>query len=191
MPSDDGAEITNKIWLTSKARIYSEKRYRSYDHLSHLLLCLLSIIVIAITIVRSRLDLHNWIDEYTLIFAVTILAFSLVVYGFRFGEKATLHRECYLRLQRLHDCKHDIEDVARQYHEIIAAYPNHQPIDYEHLVLDRTLFNRRSLVGPDNKEIVWTFSMLAKWLVHLLIFWLIALLVPILSIYLFLLLWAP
>jgi len=113
------------------------------------------------------------LDTYTAVLSVFVFAFSIITFGFRFGETATLHRECYLRLQKLHDEKIDAEKLTSQYHEILSAYSNHNDRDYESLVIERTLLNGRKVWGKDGREINWTGSMLVKLVLRTTAFWLI------------------
>ena len=166
--------IKAAIWLTSHSRMIAEKRYRTYDTVSHLLLSWLSLSVIAWAVVRSSQASSVVLDTYTAVLSVFVFAFSIITFGFRFGETATLHRECYLRLQKLHDRAVDAETLTSQYHEILGAYSNHNDCDFESLVLEKTLLNRRKMWGKDGQEINWTFSMLGTFVLRKIAFWLIA-----------------
>ena len=169
--TDDISKIKNRIWITAKSRIYSEKRFRRYDVASHLLLVLLSLTVITITLLDASHSSQEQIDTYTIIFSVFILVASIVVFGFRFGETAALHRECYLRLQQLYDSREKADEVERCYHEILAAYPNHTDFDYDCLVLGRTFGQDGGMSKPDGSSVSWTWGMLFRWAIHHLVFW--------------------
>jgi len=167
----DIERIRDKIWITAKSRIQAEIRYRKYNLVTHILLCLLSIILIALTVLRGSLPLNVPIEGYTVVLSVFILAFSIVVFGFKFGETATLHRECYLCLQLLHDSREKVEELERRYHEILTAYPNHSNSDYERLVLSRTFPNKTGMSDPNGDQIKWTLLMLLKFCIYEVVFW--------------------
>jgi len=152
----------------------AEKRYRAYENVSNLLLSWLSLSVLAWAVVRNSQSPSVILDTYTAILSVFVFAFSIITFGFRFGETATLHRECYLRLQKLYDCESSSETLNSQYHEILAGYGNHDSRDYEALVIDRTLLNSRKLWGKDGREVTWSAAMLVKWVARVVVFWLVA-----------------
>lgn len=164
--------IKAAIWLTSRCRMVAEKRYRTYENVSHLLLSWLSLSVIAWAVIRGSQSSSVILDTYTAVLSVFVFAFSIITFGFRFGETATLHRECYLRLQKLHDSEVDAEKLTSLYHEILSAYSNHADSDFESLVLEKTLLNHRRVWGKDGREINWTTSMLIKSILRATIFWL-------------------
>lgn len=168
---DENSRIKDRIWITAKSRIYAEKRLRKYDIISHLILVLLSVIVIALTLLKGTLPQQAPLDTYTVVYSVFILAASIVVFGFRYGETATLHRECYLRLQQLHDSREPAEEIERRYHEILSSYPNHSDHDYECLVLGRTFLSAGGMSRPDGTPIKWTWGMACRWIVHEITFW--------------------
>jgi hypothetical protein len=163
-------------WITSKSRMYAEKRLRLYDWVAHLLLSWLSLSVIAWSVVRSSVENGALIDLYSAILSVFVFAFSVIVFGFKFGEGAAQHRECYLRLQKLLDSGASSDEFTQQYHEILAGYGNHGSWDYESVVLSLTLFNKRegqerALQGKDGSSIVWSWVMLLKHVIFGLVFW--------------------
>ncbi|WP_083464290.1 SLATT domain-containing protein [Phaeobacter sp. 11ANDIMAR09] len=164
--TEENIEVKDRIWITCKSRIYAERRFRRYDVISHLALSMLSIIVIAITLLRDLLPAEVPLDAYTVVYSVFILAASIIVFGFKFGEIATLHRECYLRLQRLHDSNENASELLQQYHDILSSYPNHSDTDYESLVIGRTFPNKKNMHSPTGTPISWSFWMLVRWAIH-------------------------
>jgi len=167
----NSSQIKDRIWLTTKARIYSERRFRRYDVVSHIVLVLLSVIVIAITLLRDELPEAAPLDAYTVVYSVFILAASIVIFGFKFGETATLHRECYLRLQQLHDSTDACDVLVARYHDILSSYPNHSDLDYESLVIIRSFPKSQGIYRSDGTAISWTVWMLIRWSSHHLLFW--------------------
>lgn len=182
-------------WITSKSRMYAEKRLRLYDWVAHLLLSWLSLSVIAWSVVRSSVENGALIDLYSAILSVFVFAFSVIVFGFKFGEGAAQHRECYLRLQKLLDSGVSSDEFTQQYHEILAGYGNHGSWDYESLVLSLTLFNKRegqerAMQGKDGSSIVWSWVMLLKHVIFGLIFWAACAAVFALGLYTFVLIYS-
>jgi len=171
-----GEGVGAAAWITSKSRMYAEKRLRLYDWMAHLLLSWLSLSVIAWSVARSSVENGALIDVYAAILSVFVFAFSVIVFGFKFGEGAAQHRECYLRFQKLLDAEVPEEDFIQQYHEILAGYGNHSSWDFESLVLSSTLFNKRkgqenAIQGKDGSGIVWSWTMLLKHFFFGFLFW--------------------
>lgn len=175
MTADNFERIKNSIWITSHSRMVAEKRFRTYDNVSSFLLSWLSLSVLAWAVVHANTTPNVFLDTYTALVSVFVFAFSIITFGFRFGETAVLYRECYLRLQKLHDCGDGEAEVISQYHEILGGYANHSDADFETLVIQRTCLTKREIRGGDGKLIVWTRSMLVSFIVRNAAFWLSAL----------------
>ncbi|MGA7673961.1 MAG: SLATT domain-containing protein [Rhizomicrobium sp.] len=154
--------IKTTIWFTSHCRIFAEKRYRKYNNISHLSLSWLSLAAITCAVTRCQLQTSTFVDTYTAVLSTFVFAFSIIVFGFRFGETAVLFRECYLRLQKLHDSNLDPEAMTSAYHEILGAYGNHDDWDYESLVIRKTYLEKEELHHKDGSKVIWTRPMLAK-----------------------------
>jgi len=82
--------IKNRIWLTSKTRMQSEKRYAMYDNVAHIILCIYSISLIGLTVFSNRLPATVPVDAYAIWFSVWVIVFSVVVFGFAFGKTSVL-----------------------------------------------------------------------------------------------------
>jgi hypothetical protein len=174
--------IQTAIWVTCHSRMIAEKRYRLYDNISHLLLSWLSLSVIAWVVIRGSQSPSAALDTYTAVLSVFVFAISIIVFGFRFGETATLHRECYLRLQKLYDSEPDAELLTGKYHEILGAYSNHADKDFEALVIEKTLLHHRKMWGKDGEQINWTSSMLVKFVLRATTFWLLTIILFLLGL---------
>jgi len=158
--------LRDKIWITCKTRMVSERRYRTYDTASHLFLTYMSVLMIAVSLfsdqIRSEIP---YFDKVAIAIAVALFATTLVVSGFKFSDAANKHRECYLKLQYLDENFDTVADVAKKYNEILLNYPNHAQRDYETLVLNRTLFSSRNMKIGD-EEITWSVWMLVGKLIR-------------------------
>lgn len=165
-------ETKTAIWITSKCRMHSERRYRRYNVTSHLILSWLSLSVISWAVARGSMTQSTYLDIYTAIMSTFIFAVSIIVFGFRFGETSAQHRECYLKLKKLYDENLALDDLKRQYQEVLGAHENHSAWDYETLILDRTLLKKDKIWAPNGSEITWTGLMLVKHAVLASLFWL-------------------
>ena len=134
----ESSDIQTKIWITSKVRMLSEMRYRSYGLASHILLAYYASWLILFSLFSDnsspQVPAYN---KLVIAFSVVILALSLVLYGFKFAEVADKFRECYLRLQRLYSASYDPKQFAENYHEILLAYPNHASRDYHDFIVQQ------------------------------------------------------
>jgi hypothetical protein len=174
MNADVFERTKNSIWITSHCRMVAEKRYRTYDNVSSFLLSWLSLAVLAWAVVHKTINANLFLDTYTALISVFVFAFSIITFGFRFGETSVLYRECYLRLQKLLDCESDPERLVFEYHEILGGYANHGDKDLDALVIQRTLLTKREIRGGDGKNIIWTGAMLARFTARNIAFWSVA-----------------
>lgn len=164
--------IRTKIWLTSKTRMQAEKRYATYDLVLNLVLCLYSTILIGITVFADNINPNVPVAAYTIILSVAIVVSSALIFGFGYGKVSVLHRECYLRLEKLYSSKLDDEQIENMYHEVLAAYPNHSPIDYDRLILNYTGYNSKILKDSSGANLSSNFYMFFRSMLRHILFWL-------------------
>ena len=87
------------------------------------------------------------LDQINLAASVVVLVSSLVAGGFRFEASATVYRECYLKLQKLHDQDLPPKDKEEKYNEILWDYPNHTNRDYYDLIINHTYWEGKELTN--------------------------------------------
>ena len=180
------SSLRDKIWLTCKIRMFSERRYRLYDVTSHLLLSYMSLLIIVAFVFSDELGSEvPHFDKIAITLALFLFTTSLIIYGFRFSEMANKHRDCYLKLQGLEQNFDQQSDPGTAYQEILSCYPNHAQRDFEDLVLDRTCFGNRR-VHSGEEEITWTGWMLLKKVIRFFAFWFLILVPLLLVTFLFL-----
>ena len=134
---------TANIWLTAKARMEAEKRLKLYDVVSHLVLIWYSLWLLCLTVFSKSFEPFVGaigIDELATFLSASVLVLSVTTWGFKFGAKASLHRDCYLELETL--LSGDAENKQADYAEIKKRFPNHGTFD-----LDTVLFRRIRLRG--------------------------------------------
>ncbi|WP_018689177.1 SLATT domain-containing protein [Ahrensia kielensis] len=165
-------KILTRIWWTSKIRMQSEKRLRSYDRLAHISVALVSVLLIGLTLYNDTFSDNLHRDEHLITLSVLITVLSLVLLNFKFGEKAVLHRECYLKLQAIADSNIETPLLVSKYHEILASYPNHASSDRTSLIIYTTLFGSGKLTDTNDNDVKWNFAYLFMFLVNLLLPWL-------------------
>ena len=146
MPEHPTDSQKENVWITSRIRMFSERRLRLYAMISHILLTYYSFLLIVFSIFESTLEFEiSFLSEISVSLAVAVFAVSLIVWGFRFEEQASNFRHCYLRLQELYSTYSDSESDTKTYFEIIEGYPNHSDRDFEDFVIDRTFFRKEEI----------------------------------------------
>ena len=179
------SNLKDRIWVTSRSRVFSENRYRLYDLTSHLFLTYMALLMIIASVFSKELGLVvRHFEKITILLALFLFTTSLVIYGFRFSEMAGKHRDCYLKLQGLELNFDGLSDPSTLYQEILSCYPNHAQRDYENFIIDRTLFKAAKLT-VDKEAISWTKWMLLKKVVRIAAFWFLVLAPPFSITYLF------
>ena len=144
-------QYTDKIWITFKTRIYAEKRLQNYAFWSHLLMTYYAIFLIAAQFLISPDQTPDLLTKLNIFLSIVVLIFSLLIYGFRFEERAAKHRDCYLRLQRLLDAGYTPKKTLDLYHEVIDGYPNHIDQDYNNFLVETILLYGQDVVSRGNK----------------------------------------
>ena len=162
---------SDNIWITAHTRMQAEKRYKRYSLASHLLLSYYAFLMILLSVFSDFIKTSIPLSQINIALAIAVFSASLIVYGFKFGETAQLHRECYLRLQKLLALVDSEPEMIAQYHEIIEGYPNHSAHDFDDLVIERTLI-KNDILRNSNGPIQWTVLMLVRKSFHWLIYWL-------------------
>lgn len=134
--------VRDKIWITSRIRMMSEKRLLRYNHWSLFLLAYYSVFTVVLSVFPDYFkSFYIYFDGIAVAASVAVLVASLVVGGFRFERTASLYRDCYLSLQRLYEDEGDGKSKQKPYADILVVCPNHSDGDYydflvTHIVLD-------------------------------------------------------
>lgn len=164
--------LRDSIWMTSKTRMFSEDRYKRYSFLSHLLLSYYSLVMIIISVFSDALSCNvPMYKEVTISFAIVLFGITLIVTGFQFDDVAKSHRECYLRLQKL--LSEDLPDdaLSKNYHEVLAGYPNHRNWDYDNFIIDRTFIRGESITKGGEVSVKPTTQMYVMKVLRFSFFW--------------------
>lgn len=144
---DHQGDKYGNIWITSRTRMESHARFKSYDLLSHIVLTFYSVILLAFSVFSEHVaetSLGPYTSEVSIVFSLSVLCASLVIWGLKFGKTADEHRECYLALQRLYDDQTLRCDRAN-YHAILDRYPNQSDFDYETMLYRNVWYRRKKI----------------------------------------------
>lgn len=145
------ADPSWRIYSTAKTRMLAESRCRRIALILNLSVAwyTLWIIVLSIYDLKATSDNENTVGLVVL--SVIVFALSLVVPGLALEEKASRHRECYLRLQRLEADSLQADTKLQRYFDILEGYPNHSDLDWDLMLVSAAmrkeqLTNSRGLV---------------------------------------------
>ena len=70
--------LKDRIWITAKTRMISERRYRRYELVSHILLAYLSFLLIASSLFNEDLSRYvPYFDKINIVISVFLFAASL------------------------------------------------------------------------------------------------------------------
>lgn len=178
--STDNKELLDNIWKTSKTRMITEERYRSYDLAAHILTSYYALMLIVSSIFSAEIvNFTTAFDKISISLAVIVFSLTLILGGFRYSETADKHRNCYLKLQEiLRDTSST--NLAATYSEILKEYPNHSPQDYDRLVVESTIYRNKPIIRSGSEEPIHpTMAMIFMHFVRRLRFPIFAYIIPI------------
>lgn len=143
-------ELSNKIWITRKSRIYTEKRLLHNEKISYILMIWYSLFLVFLSI--WNLNKNNYsINIFLLSASIAVLVSSVFLYSQRFSERAMQIRQCYIKLDELAsramraEENKDIallENIHNEYSAVLLNVENH--IDYDYLCFR---FSKRNDAG--------------------------------------------
>ena len=137
--------LSDKIWITRKTRIYTEKRLRSYAFISEIIVTIYSLLMVFLSI-WNFVNPNKDINFLLICGAITLLAVSIFLSSQKFVERAGAMRNCYIRLDELYTKVKDSEnnqniqllnDYHANYCDILLNVENHT--DYDLLCLRYSL----------------------------------------------------
>lgn len=158
--------INNTIWVTSRVRMISERKAIKIQNLSYFVITYYSLFIILISIFQKYYENpYPALSQINLSASVVILVASLVASGFRLESRAASFRECYLKLQQLHDRDMELQTKKDAYRDLLFDFPNHTPADYADMLIEQTLFGQKELTSGTQK-ISWNGYVLAFYLMR-------------------------
>lgn len=159
----NGHSSTDNIWITKKCRMNAETRLNRYSTLAHLLTTYYSLLLIVFTVINENPD--QYFTKISLCLSIAILCLSLVMHGFKFGERALMHRQCYLSLNDILSSSSTNEEKISKYTSIIDGYPNHSHIDYVSLIVLNEFSSTKKLKNSEG-EIHCTKSLIGLFVIR-------------------------
>ncbi|OOG73892.1 hypothetical protein B0E45_06275 [Sinorhizobium sp. A49] len=159
--------IKDTIWINSRVRMIAERKYRRNQNVSFLAVTYYSLFTIILSIFSSfYITPYPFLEQINLSASVVVLVASLVAGGFRFETSATIFRECYLKLQTLHDQDElSAAEKTTLFRQMMMDFPNHKREDYYDFIVNHTILEWKDLKNGDQK-IKCTPSILLSFLVR-------------------------
>lgn len=167
-----GVSKTNDtIWITSRVRMIAERKALRNQNVSFLSVTYYSLFTVVLSIFDDFYSVpYPSIDEINLASSVVVLVASLVAAGFRLEARASVFRECYLKLQTLYDEELADQDKKMKYREIMDDFPNHTPRDYADLLVNHIALEGKKLTnGADQLD--YTSFMMLSFLFRFALYW--------------------
>lgn len=173
--------LNDKIWITAKTRMISEKRSLRYNFALNFSVSYYSVFLIVFSIFSEFYKLHfYYYDQFGISASVVILAASLISGGFHFESRAASYRSCYLELQKLYDDPVGEGEKRKRYGEILDKYENHSMSDYYGFVIRSIIFEGKEIESGGKPILAtkWIFFVYFSRLSMLFVLVLILLIVP-------------
>lgn len=167
--------LDNRIWITARTRMVSEKKALVHQNVSYLTVTYYTLFTIIGSIFSEFYSKHYfYLDNILLSASIVVLVASLVSGGFRFETKASTFRECYLKLQDLEVQNIPEEEKSRKYTDLLSGYPNHSKSDYYDFIINQIFWENKTIKSGDN-EILLNKYIITSYLLRKILFYLIIL----------------
>lgn len=137
-------KLSDKIWVTRKTRINSEKRLKSYALLSDISIIFYSLLIVFLSI-SGYIKPNDKINYLTICSSVSLLVISVFISSTKFTERANAMRNCYIRLHELyykviesekHNDSEKLFDYQSYYNDMLLNIENHSDYDFLYLRFD-------------------------------------------------------
>ena len=146
--------LSDKIWITKKTRIFTERRLKKNALLSEFFIIIFSLFMVFFSIWNYVHPNQN-INFLLICSAIALLIVAVFLSSQKFDERAYAMRNCYISLDGLYFkvSKHErdpnpdvMDDYQERYNGILLNIENHSPYDY--LCLRHSLRNDRHTTLP-------------------------------------------
>ena len=137
--------ISDKIWITRKARIYTEQRLINKSLITQAIMIFYSFGLVSISLC-CLINPNEYYTIYSIISSLAVFVSSVFISSQRFSERAMMIRNCYIRLDDLYSRSVQIENegdegkifqIESEYANILLNVENHS--DYDFLCLRYSL----------------------------------------------------
>lgn len=159
-------DLSDKIWITRKARIYAERRLQKKAIFSQILMIVYSAVLVFFSIANIYYSFKMF-DMLPIFASMSILLASVFLASQRYTERALAMRNCYIHLDELFSKVKRAEEIQNtellknfetEYSNILVNVENHT--DYDYLCIRYMLRNNDNVTLPkfiwsDYVDIIW------------------------------------
>jgi hypothetical protein len=148
-------KLSDKIWVTRKTRIITEKRLQTCAIISEVFMIFFSLIMVFFSI-WNFIHQNGNINFLLICGSIGVLTVSIFLTSQRFNERALAMRNCYIRLDELYfktinieetQNPNSLQDLVTIYNDILLNIENHS--DYDYLCLRYSLRKQLDTTLPE------------------------------------------
>jgi hypothetical protein len=164
------AKPSNRIYLTYKARINAEYRFRLYARLANAVIIWYSFLMIAFSLaVSSKAILILYYETVFAAGSIAIFASSVFLATGVLEKRAEEHRACYLAFQGIWNSEVQEKEKLKRYNEALPRYPNHGWQDDADVIF--TAWRRGGELYDSQGKVPFSFLTLASVVIRKVAFW--------------------
>ncbi|CAH1211621.1 hypothetical protein PAECIP111892_03609 [Paenibacillus auburnensis] len=163
--------LSNKIWITRKARINAEERLEKFDFLTQMLINYYTLVIVGLSI-WTLYDESNakLISVITIIASVLLFGLSIFVNARNFKIRAITFKSCYIKLDEIYnECEllkdspdnlraEDITKIQNKYNKVMNSIENHTPMDYLRVLNNTSDISKSQLWYFNFKRVLFIIS---------------------------------
>lgn len=173
------SRFSDKIWITRKNRINTEKRLNQNAVFSEVFIIVYSTILVILSI-WNFVNPNNKVNLFLIFGSITVLSISIYISSQKFGERALAMRNHYIALDKLYEktkraeYEQRIDDLIiaeENYADLLSNIENHS--DFDHLLLRYSERNNTNTTLPNftiPDHVNYIISLISRYLIKLLIF---------------------
>lgn len=146
--------LSDKIWITRKARIFTEERLLGYSNLSQFLMTLYSLALVSLSIwnLQSNDAKLNVVSAFA---SIVVLVLSVHITSQKYAERAIAMRNCYIKLDELYskvkraeksENNEMLQNLEAEYTGLLINIENHS--EYDFLCLRHSLKDNQNTTLP-------------------------------------------
>lgn len=150
--------LSDKIWITRKARIYAEQRLRSRALISQMLITYYSALLVGLSLWNLIYFDTVQVNLFLIFGSIAILVISVFLWSQKYTERSITMRNCYIKLDQIHSKvlraeknsdESAIEQLDDEYANTLLNVENHT--DHDYLCLRYSLRNQKTTLPPFTK----------------------------------------
>jgi hypothetical protein len=130
--------FSDKIWITRKTRIFTEKRLQEMSNITQALIVVYSLALVSQSL--WNLEINNPNINVMLVFAsIFVLVLSIYLISQKYAERSIAMRNCYVKLDELltkakraenNNDEKTLEGLESEYTSLLLNIENHTEYDY-------------------------------------------------------------